>query len=317
MSARHHLGYPQGAAPAKIRRKVSDGHATCADSSTCSSGITARSINPDDGANATISDCDSCIMAASHEAAMVNPFFVYIIAFGGTLLAYGLHWSTIYPPLSSDLVSFFLLTFLASIPLALIVWPHLLRVRRKPSGLPRWMTLSMVLGMAADIAYAGGIPLFMVSQGSDFDYSQFGIPTFHVILATFSSAYAAVRFSDFVLTRRGHHLVAAMIPPAFSILTFTRGTAMMSLIAFAFIWLGHHGMPRLRSIVVGLSLGLSALYVFGVLGDIRSPGAIEDGRPAFQGIPALCSAHAISVDLHLRHITAGKPAEHGGCWWAP
>lgn len=207
---------------------------------------------------------------------MVNPFFVYILAFSGTLLVYSLDWSTIYPPLSDGLISFFLLTFLASIPLALIVWPRLLRVHRQPSYLPRWMTWVMVLGMIADIAYAGGIPIFMVGKVDDFDYSQFGIPTFHVILVTFSSAYAAVQFSDFVLTKRWRHLGAALIPLAFSILIFTRGTAMMSLITFCFIWLSHHGAPRLRSIIAGMVLSLGVFYIFGVLGDLRSPGAMED-----------------------------------------
>ncbi|AOE89385.1 oligosaccharide repeat unit polymerase [Ralstonia solanacearum] len=212
---------------------------------------------------------------------MVNPFIVYILAFGGTLLAYGFDWSTLYPRLSGDVVSFFIWTFLAALPLAAVVWPRLACVRRRKSALPGWMTKAMVVGMIADIAYAGGIPLFMVAAGSDFDYSQFGIPTFHVILVTFSSAYAAVRFSDFLISRRTRYLVDALIPLAFSVLTFTRGTAMMSLIAFGFIWLSHHGMPRLRSMIVGVVLGIGALYAFGVLGDIRSPGAIEEvGQPS-------------------------------------
>ncbi|MBB6584424.1 O-antigen polymerase [Ralstonia solanacearum] len=207
---------------------------------------------------------------------MVNPFFVYILAFGGTLLAYGLDWSTIYPRLSGDVVAFFIWTFVAALPLAATVWPRLLVAFRGRSGLPNWMTKAMAAGMIADIVYAGGIPLLMVAGGEDFDYSQFGIPTFHVILATFASAYSTVRFSDYLATRHKRYLVDALIPPVFSILTFTRGTAMMSLIGFAFIWLGHHGMPRLRSIIVGVVLGAAALYGFGVLGDIRSPGAIED-----------------------------------------
>lgn len=220
---------------------------------------------------------------------MVNPFIVYILAFGGTLLAYGFDWSTLYPRLSGDVVSFFIWTFLAALPLAAVVWPRLACVRRRKSALPGWMTKAMVVGMIADIAYAGGIPLFMVAAGSDFDYSQFGIPTFHVILVTFSSAYAAVRFSDFLISRRTRYLVDALIPLAFSVLTFTRGTAMMSLIAFGFIWLSHHGMPRLRSMIVGVVLGIGALYAFGVLGDIRSPGAIEEvGQPSSAFKSRLC-----------------------------
>ncbi|CAH0447415.1 hypothetical protein [Ralstonia syzygii] len=213
---------------------------------------------------------------------MVNPFFVYILAFGGTLLAYGLGWSTIYPSLSGDVVSFFIWTFLAALPLAAVVWPRLLIAYHGRSGLPDWMTKAMVAGMIADIAYAGGVPLLMVAAGEDFDYSQFGIPTFHVILATFSSAYAAVRFSDYLATKRTRYLVDALIPLAFSILTFTRGTAMMSLIAFGFVWLGHHGMPRLRSLIAGMVLAMAALYGFGVMGDIRSPGAMDDiSQPSY------------------------------------
>ena len=205
---------------------------------------------------------------------MINPFFVYILAFGGTLLAYGLDWSAIYPALSDGVLSFFLWTFVAAILLSIAVWPRLRFIKRSGPILPNWFTWAMVGGMIADITYAGGIPLFMA--GDDFDYSQFGIPTFHVILATFASAYASVRFSDYLATKRMRYLVVALIPPVFSILTFTRGTAMMSLITFGFIWLGHHGMPRLRSIIAGMTLSLGVLYVFGVLGDIRSPGAMAD-----------------------------------------
>lgn len=88
---------------------------------------------------------------------MVNPFFVYILAFGGTLLAYGLDWSTIYPRLSGDVVAFFIWTFVAALPLAATVWPRLLVAFRGRSGLPNWMTKAMAAGMIADIVYAGGI----------------------------------------------------------------------------------------------------------------------------------------------------------------
>ena len=206
---------------------------------------------------------------------MINPFFVYILAFGVTLLAYGLDWATIYPPLSADVVSFFLWTFLAAALLAVFVGPALRRPCREVSELPKWMSVALVIAMAADIGYAGGIPLFMVASGSDFDYSQFGIPTFHVILGTFAPAYAAVRFSDFVVSRRWFYLVSALIPPIFSILTFSRGTVVLELITFSFIWLAHRGFPRVRNAIVGTVLALTALYGFGVLGDIRSPGEIE------------------------------------------
>lgn len=206
---------------------------------------------------------------------MVNPFFVYIAAFGISLLAYNLGWATIYPPLSEQVVSFFLWTFLGSIPLAAIVWRSRKNTRREISRLPGWLTWVLVIGMIADMAYAGGVPLFMVAAGSDFDYSQFGIPTFHVVLGTFAPAYAAVRFSDFLVSKRRSYLFVALIPPIFSILTFSRGAAVIEIITFGFIWIGHHGLPRFRTFIAGMALVSGGMYAFGMLGDLRSPGEIE------------------------------------------
>ncbi len=215
------------------------------------------------------------------EEMIPNPFLIYIFTFALALSSYWLEWSDIYPPLSEEVSHFLIATFAISLALALPLINRLRQARRGTSGIPGWVVWPMLLGMLADIGYAGGIPFIMVMRGIEFDYSQFGIPTFHVVLSTFSSAFAAIRFSDYVVTRNRRYLVEALIPPLFAIVTFTRGTAMTSLITFGFIWLAHRGFPGFRAMFCGLVAMLGVLYVFGVLGDIRSPGAIEEvGQPS-------------------------------------
>ena len=128
-----------------------------------------------------------------------NPFVVYILTFGGVLAAYQLGWSDIYPAMSRSTLAFFALSFLLSGTLALAASPYVAAAGKyHPKTLPDYVILVPLVCFAADLVYTGSVPLLEMMRGR-FVYTSFvGIPSLHVFAVTFGSAFATIRFADFL-----------------------------------------------------------------------------------------------------------------------
>lgn len=220
-----------------------------------------------------------------------NPFMIYILSFGAVLGVYQLGWSEIYPPLSFELSVFLGGTFLVAGLLALGVSAEVRAIREyQPGQLPKYTALPLLACIAADLIYTGGIPLLTVVGGT-FDYasSELGVPHLHVFTVTLASSFSAIRFADYLYSKRWRYLVEALLPIGYFLLIFYRGPILVCLASWAFVFLIHRGRLGIMRGAMLAILALLSLHLFGVLGNLREgEGAIESlGQPteAFKNSP--------------------------------
>src|SRR4051812_30210059 len=121
---------------------------------------------------------------------ITNPNYIYIATFIAPFLVYSLEWSTIYPALTTELFFFYILTFAIAFFLGLMI-DRLPAFTFKPIPVFKYnLILIMVIYFiyVIDFLYTGYIPLFAFSKG-EISYGgsiNYGIPTLHVLLVTFS-----------------------------------------------------------------------------------------------------------------------------------
>lgn len=217
-----------------------------------------------------------------------NPFLVYIAAFGSAIAIYQLAWSDLYPPLTWDLLLFFGFTFLASILLARLIGPFINQTQHYiPGLLPGYATLFVIATFVGDIILGGGIPLIFVLRGAKFYAIEANATHLHAF--TLWSTFSAIRFADFLYSRRYRYLAEAALPVIFYILLVYRGPALMCLLSWMFVFLIWKGKFKRTHIAFGTAALVLAAYLNGVMGDVRSPGQESVGVPsaAFQasGVP--------------------------------
>jgi hypothetical protein len=211
-----------------------------------------------------------------------NPFVIYILTFGGVLAAYQLGWSEIYPTTSLDLAAILVLTFVVALGLGLAVESAVDTIQDYRPGQMPWIVGAILLAcFGADIWYDGSVPLIDMLQGQ-FKYTSFvGIPTLHVFAVTFGSAFATIRFADFLYEPRWlprlRYLLEALVPIAFCILIVYRGPALVIAVSWAFVFI----IKRLRFVTgAGITLlAIGGLYLFGVFGEARTGSIDALGRP--------------------------------------
>jgi hypothetical protein len=208
-----------------------------------------------------------------------NPFFLYVASFGAVIAIYQLGWSDIYPDLSSDLLLFFALTFLAAFLLARLIEPFITRTEEYTPGLlSEYATLLVVATFAGEIALARGIPLLSVMHGAKFYNIEANATHLHVF--TFWSVFSAIRFADFLYSRRYRYLAEAALPVIFYVLLVYRGPAIMCVMSWMFIVVIRHNGLRRKHVGWAAVVLLSLAYVNGLIGDIRSPGQESAGAPS-------------------------------------
>jgi hypothetical protein len=123
-----------------------------------------------------------------------------------------------------------------------------------------------------EIAASGGIPLLQIAQGADVSYRDFGVPVLHVAFSGFCYFFAVYWF-DLYLTGRGRaFLVFSGSAFATSVLIFSRGAFIVTLIAMIGVYVQRRGLRR-RLLAIFAALSAAVLWGFGYVGDIRTHGA--------------------------------------------
>lgn len=208
-----------------------------------------------------------------------SPFVVYIAAFGSVLALYQLGWSAVYPPITSDLLLFFAVTFLAAAVMAVLTWPAAADGSYSPALLPPIVGFIVVATFAGEIVLAGGIPLVQIIGGAKFYTLEASATHLHAFVLW--SVFSTIRFADFVYTRRWRYLFEASLPVIFYGLMVYRGPALICLVSWAFVFMIRHRGLRFRYWVLGGGAVLGILFVNGIIGDIRSPGQdVTVGKPS-------------------------------------
>jgi len=220
-----------------------------------------------------------------------NPFFIYIISFSSALFFYNFGWSEIYPNLTANLLLFFISTFILAAFLAIFISGSIKKIKAyKVRRLPRIIFPLLILSFVLDIAYAGGIPIVMVSSATGYDYSDFGIPTFHVVIMTFSQAYAIIKFSDYIYSKKIVYLFEVSSVILYYLLIINRGAILFTLTSIIFLIVIKIKKIKIIYIVSSFLFILAALYAFGLIGETRSGDVIDEiGAPTYEfkesGVP--------------------------------
>ena len=203
---------------------------------------------------------------------LTNPFCVYVISFIFVFFAYSLGWSTLFPPISIQVKLFFCITFFISLlfayPINLFNKDILFEIPN--SSLNVKILVFITLGYILEFFYNKGVPLFLLLFGKDVNYVAFGIPTFHVLLHTFTSFYGIYIFHQFLSTKEKPLLIFTLYTMVPHILIINRGAVFIMLIAMLFVFLFSIKNIKIINIIGLFVVFIIVLYFFGLLGNKRS-----------------------------------------------
>lgn len=204
---------------------------------------------------------------------LLSPFFVYALAFTSILLLYQIGWSDFYPELNGFLIYFMAITIFISLIFAIIQSKNLVIPTENIKLSPGFIKKSLIiifLGYSLDFLYESTIPLLRTFSDSDYSYEDFsGIPTVHVILATFNIFFSMIMFSYYMSYKSKKNFflfVLTMIP---YVLLLNRGAFMIVFCAVIFIYLSKIKSINVKNIFKSLAILGVILYLFGVVGNIR------------------------------------------------
>jgi hypothetical protein len=210
---------------------------------------------------------------------ILNPFYWYSFIWSLILVLYSFSWSTLYQALSPDLLLFFLVTIVLSFLLGTLFFKFFvipegykkdINIR---SNAPIYIAGVLGLAFVANFLYGHEIPLFAIlfHRGSYADFIP--IPTFYVLLQTFSIAF--IVYCVYVLCyakstdkAKWWYLLYAGVPFVNFLLVVNRGAILFTLFASLLVVLSSRSFKWWWHLLfVGVFLLLFVL--FGVMGNLR------------------------------------------------
>jgi oligosaccharide repeat unit polymerase len=217
---------------------------------------------------------------------LINPYFIYVLSFLAVIIAYLFNWSKLFPELGLSLVVF----LMSSIIVAFLMGKSFSKRniitfnKIKFSNKVEWVTYAIILGYFVEFLYHRNFPLLAIFTKVPLNYTEFGIPTFHVFLVTFNSFFSIYIFQMILSeTKKKKELIVLyilnLIP---SMLIMNRGMLVMILISCLFVYLiKNHRQITLRKITGLLVIMLFGLYLFGVAGNVRVNNTYKTNTSAF------------------------------------
>ncbi|PCJ97710.1 MAG: hypothetical protein COA50_04525 [Flavobacteriaceae bacterium] len=205
-----------------------------------------------------------------------NPFYIYVMGFALTFLVYTLDWSNIYPDLTIEMKVFFTITFIFFIFFGLLIRSfnfirHTLAKTREKLISNCFYIIMVFYGV--EFIFEKDIPLLAKLIGrSGVNYMEFGIPLLHGILISFNSFLIAHSFALYMSTKSKKVLTynfLLYLPP---LLIINRSIIVFGILTSFFIYLHFVNKVKLKTSIKLVVIGLFGLYLFGVIGNLRSGG---------------------------------------------
>ena len=205
---------------------------------------------------------------------LINPFAAYAAGFLLALGVYSLGYSDLYPPLQAPLMWFLLTTCGICCVLAIRRRGNTLALKFEPERLRSQTTifLAIMAVFIAEVIWNGGVPLLVITADSDVSYRDYGIPVLHVAFAGFCYFYAVYWFDLYLVGQGRMFLFFSLSATSTSVLAFSRGAVIVTLIAITGVYLQRRGFSRRLLLILAALFG-AMLWGFGFLGDIRTHGA--------------------------------------------
>lgn len=154
----------------------------------------------------------------------------------------------------------------------------------------------LIVGFIVECANNGGVPLILVLKGAVYDYTQFGIKTFHVFYMGYLSASAIINFERYLFTRSKYYLISPLLAIIITILILNRGALLLILFPIALMYIASLRVKiKIKHFVFISAMLIAVIVGFGILGDKRllSSGyeesdailKIGEASPVFENVP--------------------------------
>ncbi len=202
---------------------------------------------------------------------IANPYIIYCAAFLFVMLFYTMHWSDLYPELTMGLVCFLSVTIFINFFAGLIIHKtnYLSYTGIKYDKRNIWLFTGLIIvSYVTECVYMGVIPIYDISTGGDYDYTSFGIPTFHVVVVTFNSFWAVFIFHNMISQKNKTLIIPYILCLVPSIVIFNRAMFLLILASSLFVLV--MSAKNILNIVFKISIFLIlVLFLFGIAGNVR------------------------------------------------
>jgi hypothetical protein len=200
---------------------------------------------------------------------IVNPFYLYCVAFSMAIFVYLWGWSNIFPKLSVSLILFFALTFIIFLFAGYKLWKKKIVYLNQSASHQHLndfiFALIIIIGFL-NILLMGYLPILDRLK----DYHQFGVPVLDPIFNTLSIFFSVFFFQTFLESKKKRFLVYAIVILIIQILIFRRSTIMWIFTSSSFLFLLYKQRIKLGIILIGIICLPLLSYCFGLYGNTRS-----------------------------------------------
>jgi hypothetical protein len=200
---------------------------------------------------------------------LINPFYIYCLAFLCAILLYQIGWCNIFPSLSISLILFFAITFI----LFIVAGRKIFRkssVFHDFNNLNQYLSdiifLIIILLGVVNVLYMGYLPVLDRTH----NYKEFGMPVIDPIFNTLSIFFSVILFHQFLDTRRKRYLLYFIIILILQIILFRRATIVWIVISTSLLYILYKKKINFSVIVLAILLIPLGSYCFGLYGNTRS-----------------------------------------------
>jgi oligosaccharide repeat unit polymerase len=138
---------------------------------------------------------------------------------------------------------------------------------KKTIVLRKVLIVAWVVGSVVDILYSGGLPVFWSAFGSDKNYTDFGVPSFHGVINSFY-LFVVTLFAIDVFVEKKKFPVFLIFMLLWPVAILGRGILLSALVQIFAVYVVFNSFP-LRKIIFVLFIVVLNVIVFGVLGNYR------------------------------------------------
>lgn len=132
----------------------------------------------------------------------------------------------------------------------------------------KWILVVWIIGSVLEILFSGGLPIFWALQGSEKDYTNFGLPSVHGLMNglyfALTGGLAFIYYAD--KSKRVLLLLALML--CWPVLMLGRGILLTALIQVMVLYLFFNGLSR-KVVFKVILFALATIVLFGIIGDMR------------------------------------------------
>lgn len=200
---------------------------------------------------------------------IVNPFYLYCIAFSLAITVYLLGWSKIFPGLSASLILFLVATFILFIFAGYTLGKRKLIFFNHHSFNPYlndilfWLIIFLCF---INVLYMGYLPVMDRSH----NYREFGMPVIDPVFNSLSIFFSVFFFQSYLSGKKKKFLIYVLIILIIQVLLFRRSTIVWIIVSSSFLFLLYKQKIALLIFIAAIICIPLLSYCFSRYGNVRS-----------------------------------------------